>query len=86
MNAKIGGLKVKVLIKQIKFLFSFQRIATLLIVGGDLGMNDEKINDMRIISALVGVLIQHNCSAAQAEQLCLKAMNTFKERSFHVSK
>lgn len=85
MNAKIGGLKVKVLIKQIKF-FSFQRIATLLIVGGDLGMNDEKINDMRIISALVGVLIQHNCSAAQAEQLCLKAMNTFKERSFHVSK
>lgn len=55
-------------------------------MGGDLGMKDEKISEMKTISALVGVLIQHNCSAAQAEQLCLKAMNTFKERAFHVSK
>lgn len=49
-------------------------------------MNDEKINEMKTISALVGVLIQHNCSAAQAEYLCLQAMKTFKTRCFHINK
>ncbi|WP_436666769.1 hypothetical protein [Latilactobacillus sakei] len=49
-------------------------------------MDEEEINQMKIISAIVGILIHHDCSALQAEQLCLKAMNTFKERAFHISK
>ncbi|MDR7924346.1 hypothetical protein RIU76_06355 [Latilactobacillus sakei subsp. sakei] len=49
-------------------------------------MNEEKMTEIKVISAIVGVLIQHECSAAQAEQLCLQAMKTFKARAFHVSK